>query len=434
MVLVGEPGGDKIKKRGAGLSQVVTSPPHFRQTTSNSPLTMKTRRTTSPVVCEACETRRALPLDPDRQWYRPFQLCRICSDRVERLSLRPLEWYNLAKRHGPHGPVLGEEFYSPGGIALHSSDELEEEPHILPAPALRDVAHDLHLLWDHTFTRRELKPKLLAAWRRHPKAAVAAHLIQIWESRQDDPAREHLLTLCRDILGRAGAGLTRRAWKDYHQHLQSPPLATEEDDLDDDDGIYFSQLIDSNLAISDDDEEVDDDSHASKRPPSLRYRHFDWHGLLPSVSARCLPHEEAYQLAVAQVERSGNTRWFSPLHDPRVLDWIETHIQPPLTGKWGGLAATSGFSWGRALRWFQQGRPLSHAALDALSSLISRRDPDEWDEEDRGVRLLDPPSRRTLYRVLKAHALRDPVPRVENTVAFILEHAPVLLEGKPYHG
>jgi hypothetical protein len=54
------------------------------------------------------------------------------------------------------------------------------------------------------------------------------------------------------------------------------------------------------------------------------------------------------------------------------------------------------------------------------------------DEEDYGPRLLDPPSRRSLSRVLKAHALRDPDPNVEDTVAFILEHAPVLLEGKPY--
>jgi|JI6StandDraft_1071083.scaffolds.fasta_scaffold00545_13 hypothetical protein len=403
---------------------------------------MKTRRTTTPVVCEACETRRALRPQPERIPKDQFQLCRICSDRAERLSLRPLEWYNLAKRHGPHGELLGREYYSPGGIALMGRDELEEEPHLLPAPILQDVAHDLPLLWDHTLTRRQLKPKLLAAWRRHPKAAVAAHLIQIWESRQEDHARETLLTLCRDILGRAGAELARRAWKDYHHYLQFPPLVTEEVEYYDD-TMDFSKLLEDNLEAYDD-ADYDDDrdsSPALKRTPNRRVevhvRHFEWHGYLPSVSARCLPHEEAYQLAVVEVERSGHTRWFSPLHDPRVLDWIETHIQPPLTGKWGGLAATSSFSWGRALRWIQQGRPLSHAALDALSALISLRDPDEWDEEDRGdrgVRLLDPPSRRTLSRVLKAHALRDPVPRVENTVAFILEHAPVLLEGKPYRG
>lgn len=396
---------------------------------------MKTRRTSSPVVCEACETRRAVPLDPNHQWRRPLQLCRICSDRVERLSLRPLEWYNLAKRHGPHGQVLGEEYYSPGGIALMSNDELEEEPHHLPAPILQDVAHDLRLLWDHTLTRRQLKPKLLAAWRRHPKADVAALLAKVWDSRQDSHAREHLLTLCRDCLGRAGAELARRAYQEYCQPGLNTPLtdsdigSSEDDDDDAEDGcLDFTDLIDRNL------EETDDDDGDDTPQANTQGRPFCFHlypgCLLPSVIARCLPRDEAYQLALAEVERSGRAGWFSPLHDPRVLDWIETHIQPPLTSEWGGLAAASGFSWGRALRWIQQGRPLSHAALDALSTLIFPMG--NPDEEDYGIRLIDPPSRRTLSRVLKAHALRDPVPRVENTVAFILENAPVLLEGKPY--
>lgn len=135
---------------------------------------------------------------------------------MARLSLRPLEWYNLAKRHSPNEYVLGAEYYSPGGIALMSNDELEEEPDILPAPALKDVAHDLQLLWDHTYTRSQIGPKLLAAWRRHPKADVAAHLTKVWDSRKDWHTRNHLLALCRDCLGRVGAALSRQLWEDYY--------------------------------------------------------------------------------------------------------------------------------------------------------------------------------------------------------------------------
>lgn len=400
---------------------------------------MKTRRTSSPVVCEACETRRALRPQPRRIPHDPFLLCQRCSDRLDRLSLRPLEWYNLAKRHGPHGTILGEEFYSPGGVALWSDDELEEEPHVLPAPILSDVAHDLHLLWDHTFTRRHLGPKLLAAWRRHPKADVAAHLIQIWEVRKDRHARGHLLTLCRDCLGTAGADLARRAYQEHCQPRLNTPLtdsdigSSEDDDDDDsdDDCPDFTSLIDSNLKETDDDDDDDDDDTPQAGTQSRPY-YFHLGFQLPSVIARCLPRAEAYQLVLAEVERSGQAGWFTVLHDPRVLDWIETHIQPPLTSDWGRLAATSHFSWGRALRWLDQGRPLSQAALDALKCLIfPMGDPDD---DAHGPRLLDPPSRRTLSRVLKAHALRDPDPGVEDTVAFILEHAPVLLEGKPYDG
>jgi hypothetical protein len=386
---------------------------------------MKTRRTTTPIVCEACETRRALPLDPDRQRYRPFQLCRICSDRAERLSLRPLEWYNLAKRHGPYGPLLGEEYYSPGGAALMSEDELEEEPHLLPAPILQDVAHDLPLLWDHTLTRRELKPKLLAAWRRHPTAVVVAHLTQIWESRQDDHARGHLLTICRDSLGRAGIELARLAWEDYHQFLQAPDTTCSgaDDDMD------FTQVIDRNLEDSDDDEDVDDDSPASMRPPS-RPRYGEWHDLLPSVSARCLPRDEAYQLLLAEAERSGDPDCFTPLRDPRALDWIETHLQSDTRSDWSPVVATSLFSWDRALRWLDRGPPFSHLALDTLHTfIIPYGDPDD---DNHGTRLLGPPNLSTLSRVLKAHARRDRAPCVKKNVAFILKHAPVLLEGKPY--
>ncbi len=399
---------------------------------------MKTRRTSLSVVCEACETRRALRPQPERIPEDTYQLCRHCSVRLERLSLRPLEWYNLAKRHGPYGQVLGAEYYSPGGIALMSHDEMEEGPHILPAPALRDVAHDLHLLWDHTFTRREIGPKLLAAWRRHPKTNVAALLAKVWDSRQDSHAREHLLTLCRDVLGRAGADFARRAWEDYH-HLQQSPATCAADDNDgyndDEAAIDFAQLMESYRAVSDDDDDADADADeddgdrpASGCPPSLRHRHFAWSSCLPSVSARCLPLNEAFQRVLAEVERFSDPTHFIELRDPRVLDWMETHLSLKPRADWGHVAAACRFRWGTALLWLERGPPLSRIALDALENLISRYG-DPWVEKP-GIRLLDPPSRRTLSRVLKAHALRDP--DAEDTIAFILEQAPVLLEGETY--
>ncbi len=394
---------------------------------------MKTRRNTSPVVCEACETRRALRPQPERIPEDTYQLCRHCSDRLERLSLRPLEWYNLAKRHGPYAPVLGEEYYSPGGSALMSHDEMEEEPHILPAPALRDVAHDLHLLWDHTFTRREIGPKLLAAWRRHPKADVAALLAKVWDSRQDSHAREHLLALCRGCLGRAGAALTRQIWEDYYQRLQASPANGSFADDDEDhelDAEEFTKLIERHLEADKGEQEAGDSRPRMNQPPPGFYDRVWPDSLLPSTSARCLPRDEAFQRVLTEVERFRDPDHFIELRDPHVLDWMETHLSLKPRADWGRVAAACRFSWGRALRWLDQGRPLSHIALDALSTLIfPMGDPDD---DSHGIRLLDPPSRRTLSRVLKAHALRDPVPRVENTVAFILEHAPVLLEGKPY--
>jgi hypothetical protein len=390
---------------------------------------MKTRRTTSPVVCEACETRRALRPQPERIPEDPYQLCRPCSERCERLSLRPLEWYNLAKRHGPFAPVLGAEYYSPGGIALMSHDEMEEEPHILPAPALRDVAHDLHLLWDHTFTRRKIGPKLLSAWRHHPKAEVAARLAEVWDSRQDRHTREHLLTLCRGCLGRAGAALTRQIWEDYYQRLQaSPATGSFPDDDHELDGEALTELLDKYLPSPEDEQEDEDSPSQLNQPPPGYYDRVLPDSLLPSVSARCLPLDEAFQRVLAEVERFSDPTHFIELRDPRVLDWMETHLSLKPRADWGRIAAASRFSWGRALLWLERGPPLSRIALAALETLISRYG-DPWVEKP-GIRLLDPPSRRTLSRVLKAHALRDP--DAEDTIDFILEQAPVLLEGKTY--
>ncbi len=378
--------------------------------------TMKTKRSSS-VVCEACESRRALPAGSGSRLHRSFRICRPCADRVDRLSLRPLEWYNLAKRHGPHHNGLDEQFYSPGGIALMSDDELEEEPHLLPAPVLQDVAHDLDLLWVHTLTRRSLGPKFLAAWRRHPKKAAANFLAKAWDIRQDDHARHHILSICRHCLGKAGAALIRRAWKDAASFR-------------DEESLHLVRLMEKYLpdpAVFEADDE-DDDGDDDKGP--LGAPRFPWTDLLPSASARCLPQEEAWQHALTQATRHGYMGYFTALRDPRALDWIETHLPSGTYPDWGGVAAVCGFSWDRALRWLQQGRPLSHLALDALRALIlPLGDPDE---EDYGIRLLSPPDRRTLGRVLKAHARRDAVPRVQKQVDFILHHAPVLLEGKPY--
>ncbi len=407
-------------------------PSGFRYAAQNN--TMKTKRSSS-VVCEACETRRALRPQPARIPEDPYQLCRHCSDRAERLSLRPLEWYNLAKRHGPYSCSFGEEYYSPGGIALMSDDELEEEPHILPAPALRDVAHDLRLLWDHTFTRREIRPKLLAAWRRHPKADVAARLAKVWDSRKDSHTRDHLLALCRDCLGRAGATLTRQIWEDYYQRLQASPATGSFPDDEEDhelDEEEFTKLIDSHLKADEgeDDPEDDDSPPRLDQPPRGFYDRVWLDSLLPSASARCLPRDEAFQRVLTEVERIRDPDLFIGLRDPRVLDWMETHLSLKPRADWGRVAAACRFSWGRAHLWLERGPPLSHIALDALDKLITRYG-DPWVEKP-GIRLLDPPSRRTLGRVLKAHAQRDAVPRVQKQVDFILHHAPVLLEGKPY--
>lgn len=388
---------------------------------------MKSRRRPAATLCEACESKKATPLKQPEPW-DDFQLCGDCRARLDRASLRPLEWYNLAKRYTPDHNRIDSEFYSQRGEALHSEDELEEEEVVLPAPVLKDVAHDLDLLWDYSLTRRTLGSKVRAAWRRHPKADVAACLTRAWERRKDAHARDCLLTICGVSAGKAGAELVRQIWKEVE--LPSAPPK----------GKYFAEeialtrLVQTHLGEKPDDfgltEEDDDDDDNSRPGAGTQSGSFMPNSELVFATSRCLPADESFRRVCEAVEQFHCPMLFIQLRDARVLDWIETHIQPPIIRDWGKIAAPSGFSWERAVRWLEGGRPLSLVALDALSTLISTYG--EPYNAKEGVRLLSPPSRRTLSRVLKDHVERDPVPRVEREVDFILSHTPVLLEGKPF--
>lgn len=165
-------------------------------------------------------------------------------------------------------------------------------------------------------------------------------------------------------------------------------------------------------ANKDEDTQDDEDRPARLDQPPPAYCHRARPGdLLPSASARCLPRKESFQRLLTEVERFLDPQYFTALRDPRALDWIESHLPSGAYHDRGGIAALCGFSWERALSWLKQGRPLSHLALDAFKTLIYPfGDPNE---EGYGVRLLDPPRRRTLSRVLKVHARREAVPRVQ---------------------
>lgn len=389
---------------------------------------------------------------------------------MNQLSLRPLEWYRLALRHGPHLSILSEENYSDGGVALAPNQEIEEEPDLLRAPVLADVRDDRNKLWKHTLTRRHLKPKLLAAWRSHPKAATAAFLDRVWQESKEERVRRRVLELCAECLGRAGAEVVRRAWADYarakpemRKVLRQPVFDLEKQ------AAQFQALIDRSIRVSaaaTEDPENDDrlsvgrraveekkkERLAAQRADSggeddvedeesfIHIPELDRAGIrlsdLASASAVCLPAAEGFERVLEALEtmpegrRHGWLGLLAPFRSPRTLDWVEANVERPVTEEWGQLAAFSGLDWGRVVAWLEKGRPMSCVALDALRYLVFHCG-DPYDDA-YGVRLIDPPDRKTLRKVLKAHAARDPVPRVQDRVDFVLSHPEVLLEGKPF--
>lgn len=50
--------------------------------------------------CQACEIDPPDIIEPCDDETSPYHVCSACHDRLHARALRPVEWYNLAKRHG----------------------------------------------------------------------------------------------------------------------------------------------------------------------------------------------------------------------------------------------------------------------------------------------------------------------------------------------
>ena len=146
---------------------------------------------------------------------------------------------------------------------------------------------------------------------------------------------------------------------------------------------------------------------------------------LAAASTRCLPSEEAFSLAVRALDRTANRELCPQMHvlavfqSEKTLDWIEAHVTSPVTADWGSLAAVSRFSWPRAAKWLDRGRPLSLVALDALYFC------EEYDTrmlQELAPRLLAPASKDIMVARLERYAQEDKAPRVKQRVSWLISH------------
>lgn len=87
-------------------------------------------------VCEACEICPAETVDPCEDATSPYYVCSACHTRLHEYALRPLEWYNLAKRHGWFQFLLHEDFYLEDGTASEPGSFVQA-PERYPAPTPR---------------------------------------------------------------------------------------------------------------------------------------------------------------------------------------------------------------------------------------------------------------------------------------------------------
>jgi hypothetical protein len=326
---------------------------------------MESERWRSGERCHACQAAPVQSIVTEDADDEPgYRVCRACEDRLLTCSLRPLEWYNLAVRYGPLRALLHDDMYAEDGTAEQPEIPVVT-PHLFPAPRLEEVRGDVERLVDFALARGTLEEAALAALAAHD----AREVLNAFDRRMDGAlrgdVREVALEICATSLGARAEAWVRRQW-------------------------------------------------STDSAPSVALLH---------ASARCLPAGEGFDRAAAALQAMppGHRPWTALRHfrSERTLDLIERHVQRPVTGEWGMLAAQSSLSWERAARWLDLGRPLSLVALDGLLHCVARYTPFVHEQPPE---LAGPMPVDEMIDKLNAYARADPQHRPETTVKAIVQH------------
>lgn len=329
------------------------------------------------ISCQACKSTPVETIVESDNPQQPFQLCRACAYRLETMSLRPLEWYNLASIHSPFQFLLHDDFYDEDGTACQPDEDVVDAE-LFPAPTLEEISDDVERLLDYARTRWFIEEPIVEALSRHSKDAVL-HSLQIRVTANPSlDSKGFAYEICAKVLGRTAEEWIRKEWE------------------------WFA--------------------------PALLFS-------LAEASASCLPGEEGYNLvvnALAEVPRKELARaaaalsWF---RSESTLDWIEQNISDPLLDDWGRLAAVSNLKWERMSKWLASGRPLSLIALDALVSC--------WHYDTPALRqfapkLLEPVSIEEMTATLEKYSNGDSVPRVRNAVESVTNNWDRICKSRPH--
>jgi hypothetical protein len=76
-------------------------------------------------VCEACENAASDTSEPSGVEAAPYHVCYACHRRLLARALRPIEWYNLAKRHGSWPFLLHDDLYDEDGTGSQPECDIE---------------------------------------------------------------------------------------------------------------------------------------------------------------------------------------------------------------------------------------------------------------------------------------------------------------------
>lgn len=142
--------------------------------------------------------------------------------------------------------------------------------------------------------------------------------------------------------------------------------------------------------------------------------------------------QEAFALISAEIDSCSDRylndfiHGFNYLRSEKSLDWIEANISRAknVSQSWGHVCASSHFTWDRAKKWIEKGRPLSLVALDGLMFCTTkgpRLNQSHW-MQTLDPKLEDNPSPKEVKQVLLNYLKTDHVPRTKMLVELIIEN------------
>lgn len=323
-------------------------------------------------LCEACKVSQVETIDDTDDPIQPYKLCKECHHKLQNLSLRPREWYNLAVVHGPEKFYLHDDFYDENGLATCPEEDLLQ-PEKYPAPTLQNVKSNLEDLLNYSMTQYWLKEDIIVELSKFPSNQLLESIKKRFNRTNNPSIKIRIYSIVIEVLKTSSADWVREQWENYNKDfIISLSHATSASLLNEGYNLVIAALKDFNINKN------------------------------PALVFACLYH----------------------FCSQKTLFWLEDNVDT-FNENWGRLAATSHPTWSILKKWLDSGRPFSLISLDTMRKCV----PHEGDLIIKKLkpRVLGVPSYEIVINTLKEYEERDQVPRVKNSVKLIIANLEKIL-------
>jgi len=322
--------------------------------------------------CESCNINDFEVEQLADEGQNPYYLCRLCLDRLINKALRPLEFFNLTAIHG-HSFYLHDDFYDYETGEATQPDIEVLQPDKFPFPDFEQIKNNLDRLIDFVFVQYFTQDYVIKQLKQFDKKETLKNI-------------DKKVKYSRAINYKAYEVIGKVIGKEAKDWLKNEWTNRKENEL-----LIFAEAI-----------------------------------------SKCFDFDEAFETLTSEIECESdkslpeNISALLYFQSDKTLDWIEKviHRTSNISTNWGTLAATSQFTWVRADKWLNAGRPLSLIAIDALlfCTMTGDRQNQAFWLQQHTPKLTDNPRPEIIANKLKDYLSKDNVPRTKNAVNKIIDN------------